>query len=62
MRRMVLHLLPEEIGERPVCPQVFHYGRNGWKLRAGDELEVAIWNPQSGMGPALYRVRVMASQ
>jgi DNA-binding winged helix-turn-helix (wHTH) protein len=39
-----------------------YYGRNGWKLRAGDELEVAIWNPQSGMGPALYRVRVMASQ
>ncbi len=38
------------------------YGKSGWKLSAGDELEVAIWNPQSGRGPALYRGRVMASQ
>jgi DNA-binding winged helix-turn-helix (wHTH) protein len=32
------------------------YGAQGWKLAAGDELEVAIWNPQSGVGPALYHV------
>ena len=34
------------------------YGRNGWKLFPGDSLEVAVWNPQSGVGPALYHIRV----
>jgi len=34
------------------------YGRNGWKLNPGDMVEVAVWNPQSGVGPALYRVKV----
>ncbi len=36
------------------------YGRNGWKLFPGDGLEVAVWNPQSGAGPALYNIRVSA--
>jgi DNA-binding winged helix-turn-helix (wHTH) protein len=34
------------------------YGLHGWKLAAGDELEIAIWNPQSGAGPELYSVHV----
>ena len=34
------------------------YGKKGWKLAEGDELEIAIWNPQNGAGPALYRVHV----
>lgn len=38
------------------------YGLNGWRLSAGDELEVAIWNPQSGAGPALFRLTVSASR
>jgi hypothetical protein len=37
------------------------YGANGWRLAAGDELEVAVWNPQSGMGPALFHVTVTAA-
>jgi len=36
------------------------YGRNGWKLVPGDSLEIAIWNPQSGVGPALYHITVSA--
>lgn len=36
------------------------YGRNGWKLTSGDDLEVAVWNPLSGVGPALYHVTVSA--
>jgi excisionase family DNA binding protein len=35
------------------------YGKNGWKLTAGDKLEIAVWNPQNGVGPALYHVRVL---
>ena len=35
------------------------YGLKTWKLAVGDELEVAIWNPQSGGGPGLYRARVV---
>ncbi len=34
------------------------YGMKGWKLAAGDELEIAIWNPQSGAGPGLFHVTV----
>jgi hypothetical protein len=34
------------------------YGMSGWKLTAGDDVEVAVWNPQSGVGPAIFRVRV----
>ena len=37
------------------------YGRNGWKLRPGDSLEIAIWNPQSGVGPLMYKARVSPS-
>jgi DNA-binding winged helix-turn-helix (wHTH) protein len=36
------------------------YGRNSWKLNPGDVVEVAVWNPQSGVGPALYHVAVRA--
>jgi DNA-binding winged helix-turn-helix (wHTH) protein len=35
------------------------YGLNGWKLTAGDAVEVAIWNPQSGVGPGVYQVKVI---
>jgi DNA-binding winged helix-turn-helix (wHTH) protein len=38
------------------------YGLRGWKLTAGDELEIAIWNPQSGAGPALYPAKVISEQ
>jgi DNA-binding winged helix-turn-helix (wHTH) protein len=38
------------------------YGQNGWVLTAGDQLEVAVWNPQSGLGPALFRVNVAAGK
>jgi DNA-binding winged helix-turn-helix (wHTH) protein len=34
------------------------YGVKGWKLAAGDELEIAVWNPQSGAGPGLFHVKV----
>ena len=37
------------------------YGHTGWKLTSGDDLKVAVWNPQSGVGPALYRIRVSAN-
>ncbi len=37
------------------------YGKGGWKLAAGDDLEVAIWNPQSGVGPGLCRVTVVSA-
>jgi DNA-binding winged helix-turn-helix (wHTH) protein len=36
------------------------YGRNGWALGEGDEVEIAVWNPQSGVGPAFYHVKVIA--
>jgi DNA-binding winged helix-turn-helix (wHTH) protein len=35
------------------------YAQHWWKLTAGDQLEIAVWNPQSGAGPALYHVRVV---
>lgn len=28
------------------------YGHNGWVIRNGDRIEVEVWNPQSGKGPA----------
>jgi len=37
------------------------YGSRGWKLSPGDDIEVAVWNPQSAQGPALYHVTVAAS-
>jgi DNA-binding winged helix-turn-helix (wHTH) protein len=38
------------------------YGQNGWELRPGDEIEVAVWNPQTGAGPALYHLSVSAAK
>lgn len=37
------------------------YGRNGWKLNLGDSVVVAIWNPQSGVGPGEYNAQVSAN-
>jgi DNA-binding winged helix-turn-helix (wHTH) protein len=37
------------------------YGLKGWKLTAGDDVEVAVWNPQSGVGPSLFHVTVTAA-
>jgi len=37
------------------------YGKGEWKLAAGDAVEVAIWNPQSGVGPALFHLTVSAA-
>ena len=34
------------------------YGSGEWKLLPGDQIEVAVWNPQSGRGPALYHLSV----
>jgi hypothetical protein len=28
------------------------YGQNGWVVTKGDDIEVQVWNPQSGKGPA----------
>lgn len=38
------------------------YGANGWKLTTGDNLEVAVWNPQSGIGPGLYHLSVTGNE
>jgi DNA-binding winged helix-turn-helix (wHTH) protein len=38
------------------------YGLKGWKLTEGDEVEVAVWNPQNGMGPARYRTWVISAK
>ena len=37
------------------------YGQNGWKLSPGDSVVVAVWNPQSGVGPGLHHLRVSAN-
>ena len=34
------------------------YGSEKWELRAGDKIEVAVWNPQTGRGPALFNTIV----
>jgi hypothetical protein len=34
------------------------YGSSGWKLTAGDDVEIAVWNPQTGSGPATYHLTV----
>jgi hypothetical protein len=36
------------------------YGSGAWKLSPGDQIEVAIWNPESASGPALYHLVVSA--
>lgn len=38
------------------------YGTNGWKLNFADELEIAVWNPQSGVGPGLYHTAVVSTE
>ena len=37
------------------------YGPNGWTLSLADKLEIAVWNPQSGAGPALYHAAVASA-
>jgi hypothetical protein len=32
------------------------YGQNGWAIAPGDRVEIQVWNPQSGKGPATYTV------
>jgi hypothetical protein len=36
------------------------YGAKGWKLSPGDQIEIAVWNPQSGRGPAIFQATVSA--
>jgi hypothetical protein len=38
------------------------YGSGAWKLTRGDEVEIAVWNPQSGQGPALYQLSVSSEE
>jgi len=37
------------------------YGQNNWVLNPGDKVEVEVWNPQSGAGPATLTVTIAAS-
>jgi excisionase family DNA binding protein len=37
------------------------YGAKGWTLAEGDAMEIAIWNPQNGAGPALYSLTVTSA-
>ena len=32
------------------------YGQGNWVVTEGDEIEVQVWNPQSGKGPAICQV------
>jgi DNA-binding winged helix-turn-helix (wHTH) protein len=34
------------------------YGLSGWQLNTGDDIEIAVWNPQTDTGPALYHLAV----
>jgi DNA-binding winged helix-turn-helix (wHTH) protein len=36
------------------------YGTHWWRLNRGDEVEIVVWNPQSGAGPATYTLHVSA--
>jgi DNA-binding winged helix-turn-helix (wHTH) protein len=38
------------------------YGQRGWKLAPGDELEIAVWNPQTGAGPAKFPAIVASTK
>lgn len=38
------------------------YGQHWWKLNSGDKIEVAIWNPQTQEGPAIYHLTVSSGQ
>jgi hypothetical protein len=37
------------------------YGQKNWVLNPSDKIEIAVWNPQTGAGPALYHLNVTAS-
>jgi hypothetical protein len=32
------------------------YGQNGWVINDGDRVEIQVWNPQSGKGPATCQI------
>jgi hypothetical protein len=32
------------------------YGQFGWVVTQGDDIEIQVWNPQSGDGPAICKV------
>jgi hypothetical protein len=32
------------------------YGDGSWVVNSGDTIEIQVWNPQSGAGPAIYEV------
>jgi DNA-binding winged helix-turn-helix (wHTH) protein len=34
------------------------YGERGWKLNPGDDLEIVVWNPQSGAGSVAHDAKV----
>lgn len=36
------------------------YGSSTRKLNSGDDVEIAVWNPQSGAGPARFHLQVSA--
>ena len=38
------------------------YGSSHWQLAKGDKIEIAVWNPQTARGPAIYHVAVSASR
>ena len=33
-----------------------YYGQYGWVITSGDQIQIQVWNPQSGQGPATYQV------
>jgi hypothetical protein len=35
------------------------YGAGNWKLGPSDEIEVEVWNPQTGAGPAVFETQVV---
>jgi hypothetical protein len=35
------------------------YGARNWKLNPSDEIEVEVWNPQTGVGPAVFKTQVV---
>lgn len=38
------------------------YGQHWWKLNPGDQIEVAVWNPQTNAGPATYELTIASRQ
>jgi len=38
------------------------YNQHWWRLNPGDQIEVAIWNPQTQAGPATYHLTVDSQQ